>query len=391
MKVVNVKELTEQINKIIQSNINISTMIWGPPGLGKSSAFRQAAKENNMVFIDVRISQLAPTDLRGLPVPQEMLYGIYVGDAVDKEIKAALDNNNEAAINDLIARKRVTRDLSTVFAAPDFLPRQAPGGISPRVLLLLDEINQATPTMMTICQQLILDRCIGSYKLPDNVWIFAAGNRRSDQAAVNQMPSPTANRMLHLEVVPDVDIWIEYAESQGWMPNYVGTYLRQGGAKKLLDVPSRIEESPSFPSPRSWEMACHLINAGLDPSMAIGQEAANDLQTFKETGKAIDLDAILSGEHPPFPEESDAQLGVAMRLVGKVNTPGKLATALNYLPEGEITRAFLTQMINRLKQQNKIDLWWSHPDLTGNAVAAERITAYVAATSGHNRQQQAQA
>lgn len=46
----------------------ISTMIWGPPGIGKSSIVAQVAKAVGLDFIDVRLSQLAPTDLRGLPV-----------------------------------------------------------------------------------------------------------------------------------------------------------------------------------------------------------------------------------------------------------------------------------------------------------------------------------
>lgn len=43
-------------------------MIWGSPEISKSSIVSQVAKVNNLDFIDLRLSQLAPTDLRGLPV-----------------------------------------------------------------------------------------------------------------------------------------------------------------------------------------------------------------------------------------------------------------------------------------------------------------------------------
>ena len=64
----NPEELISFLEKLISENMKISTMIWGPPGIGKSSIVSEAAKKG-IDFIDLRLSQLAPTDLRGLPVP----------------------------------------------------------------------------------------------------------------------------------------------------------------------------------------------------------------------------------------------------------------------------------------------------------------------------------
>ena len=61
-------ELTAYLQQLVAQNLPISTMIWGPPGIGKSSIVAQVAKQTKLDFIDVRLSQLAPTDLRGLPV-----------------------------------------------------------------------------------------------------------------------------------------------------------------------------------------------------------------------------------------------------------------------------------------------------------------------------------
>ena len=41
-------------------------MIWGAPGIGKSSVVQSIANKNKLELIDLRISQLAPTDLRGI-------------------------------------------------------------------------------------------------------------------------------------------------------------------------------------------------------------------------------------------------------------------------------------------------------------------------------------
>ncbi|GHU30402.1 hypothetical protein AGMMS50256_17270 [Betaproteobacteria bacterium] len=55
-------------------NADLPLFIWGPPGIGKSDMVRQAAVQqgwlqDNKAFIDVRLSQMEPVDLRGLPVP----------------------------------------------------------------------------------------------------------------------------------------------------------------------------------------------------------------------------------------------------------------------------------------------------------------------------------
>ena len=64
-------QLKTYLNRLINQNIKISTMIWGAPGIGKSSIVSQLAQEQNIDFVDVRLSQLAPTDLRGLPVAED--------------------------------------------------------------------------------------------------------------------------------------------------------------------------------------------------------------------------------------------------------------------------------------------------------------------------------
>ncbi len=61
-------QLKTYLNQIVKQNIKISTMIWGAPGIGKSSIVSQIAQENNIDFVDVRLSQLAPTYLIGLAV-----------------------------------------------------------------------------------------------------------------------------------------------------------------------------------------------------------------------------------------------------------------------------------------------------------------------------------
>ena len=41
-------------------------MLWGPPGVGKSQMVAQVAEKHGMPVIDIRLSQMEPSDLRGI-------------------------------------------------------------------------------------------------------------------------------------------------------------------------------------------------------------------------------------------------------------------------------------------------------------------------------------
>ena len=159
-------DLADYLGALVRNRLMLSTMIWGPPGIGKSSIVAQTAEHHGLAFVDVRLSQLAPTDLRGLPVAEHGVSRWY---------------------------------------PPEFLPRDGAG------ILFLDELNLAPPAMQGMAQQLILDRRVGSYVVPEGWFIWAAGNRKEDRAAVFDMPAPLANRFLHLEVEPDFESFKAYA------------------------------------------------------------------------------------------------------------------------------------------------------------------------------------
>ena len=51
-------------------------MLWGPPGIGKSTIIRELTEELGIGFIDVRLAQREPVDIRGLPVPRDDRQGV---------------------------------------------------------------------------------------------------------------------------------------------------------------------------------------------------------------------------------------------------------------------------------------------------------------------------
>ncbi|MCI0474913.1 MAG: MoxR family ATPase [Anaerolineales bacterium] len=267
-------ELATFLDRLVHHRLKLSTMIWGPPGIGKSSIVAQTAAAHRLQFVDLRLSQLAPTDLRGLPV----------------------------------AAKGISR-----WYPPEFLPRQGRG------VLFLDEINLAPPTMQGMAQQLILDRRVGSYAVPAGWFIWAAGNRSEDRAAVFDMPAPLANRFLHLEVQPDFESFKNYALATNVHEHIIAFISFRPELLHKLDP-----QQPAWPSPRSWVMASHLHNVGLDITSAIGAAAATEFNAYTALYHSIpDLAQILRGEGDGivFPTEPSMRYATVVGLLTRAEEP----------------------------------------------------------------------
>lgn len=222
-------ELFNFLDRLISSVIMNAVMIWGPPGIGKSSVVAQVAAKNGMQLVDLRISQLAPTDLRGLPVPE-------------------------------------TEKGFATWYPPNFLPRDE----NSRGILFLDEINMAPPVVQGIAQQLVLDRRTGDYKLPDGWYIWAAGNRKSDGASVYEMKSPLANRFIHLSAKPDMDSYVDYMAARDYTPEVMAFLL--GNPELLHKMPVGGGSSLAWPSPRMWDEGdkLHYRKLPIEPAVGLG-------------------------------------------------------------------------------------------------------------------------
>ena len=193
--------------------------LWGPPGVGKSELIADLTTELGGVTVDLRLGQMEPTDLRGIP-----FYNKDIG---------KMD-----------------------WAEPIDLPSEEMAAQYPIVTLFLDEMNQAAPAVQAAAYQLILNRRLGKYKLPNNVVLVAAGNRESDKGVSFRMPTPLANRFVHLEVRVDYDSWNEWAVKHRVHKDVVG-YI--GFAKQdLMDFNPR-SSSRAFATPRSWSFVSQFL------------------------------------------------------------------------------------------------------------------------------------
>ena len=194
--------------------------LWGPPGIGKSDIIGQITNGlSKSHLIDIRLSLWDPTDIKGIPY------------------YSANDN-------------------TMAWAPPAELPTEEFAAQFDNIVLFLDEMNSAAPAVQAAAYQLILNRRVGQYKLPDNVLIVAAGNREADKGVTYRMPAPLANRFVHLELAVDFDDWFQWAVDNNIHQDVVG-YLTFA-KKDLYDFDPK-SPSRSFATPRSWSFVSELL------------------------------------------------------------------------------------------------------------------------------------
>ena len=189
--------------------------LWGAPGIGKSDIVKQIGDEQGREVIDVRLSLWEPTDIKGIPYYNSV--------------------------------------ENTMTWAP---PAELPTDPESTAILFLDELNSAAPATQAAAFQLVLNRRVGTYKLPKGVAIVAAGNRETDKGVTYRMPSPLANRFVHLELRTDFEDWHQWAVSNRIHEQVVGYIGFSKGDLYDFDPKSA---SKSFATPRSWSFVSELL------------------------------------------------------------------------------------------------------------------------------------
>lgn len=195
-------------------------MIQGSPGVGKSAIVHQIAEEYNLKVIDLRLSQCDPTDIMGFP--------------------------------SITGEKASYKPMDTFPIEGDTVPSGYSGW-----LLFLDEFNSAAPAVQAASYKLVLDREVGQHKLHKNVAIVCAGNRESDGAIVQSMSTALQSRLVHLDLVIDVDEWCNWAMSNG-IDHRITSYIKFKPSSLYTFKPDHTDKT--YACPRTWAFANRLID-----------------------------------------------------------------------------------------------------------------------------------
>jgi hypothetical protein len=309
-------QLTAALNVVIDKKR--PAFVWGPPGVGKSDVIKQLAEARGIEMRDVRLNLMDPTDIKGFPVPD-------------------------------------TKTKSMTWLPADFLPRKGEG------LLFLDEMNQAAPAVQAASYQLLLNRCIGDYKLPDGWAILAAGNRQSDRANAQRMPSALANRLVHLNYDVHLDDWCTWAMDHE-IPHEVVSFLRFR-PDLLAPAGAHLSGEQAFPTPRSWEFVSDLIKSTLSPDVelelfqgTIGNAAAGELKAFLQIHRELpSIDQVkMDPDGTPVSGSPAVNFAIAGALANaaSANVFGRFMKYVDRLPM-EFQVVFIRDAVRRTQGKGK--------------------------------------
>lgn len=255
-----------------------SVMLWGPPGVGKSQAVRQIAKEiedigKKVVVTDVRLLLFNPIDLRGIPTA-----------SADKKL--------------------------AVWLKPHILNMDE--GKNVINILFLDEITAAPQSVQAAAYQITLDRVVGEHKLPENCIVIAAGNRTTDKSVSYRMPKALSNRLMHIEIEGSFTSWKKWAVSSGINEKVLGFLSFRQNYLMCFDAGSN---DLAFATPRSWEMVSNILNhVDADVNEAypliaglVGTGVAVEFRTWAKVYNELpSIEDIFDGKNPPVPKNTDA-------------------------------------------------------------------------------------
>lgn len=257
---ISILELYENIDTLLDTDTPL--FIHGSPGIGKSYVVSEVAKKKGLELVDVRLSQMDPVDLRGIPS---------------------------------------IKDGQTLWMPPIFFPKDTDS----KGILFLDELNSAPPSVQAAIYQLVLDRKMGEYELPSGWRIICAGNRVSDKGVVFRLPAPLVNRMVHLHVEARFEEFKVFALQENFHHFIIG-FL--GFRPDLLSNELVIEDdaNPAFATPRSYAMLSDILKTNKSVENlssiiygTIGYSAGIEFVSYVKVYEELpDIVSIYRGEYP---------------------------------------------------------------------------------------------
>ena len=305
-----VDKLSKAYCAVIKKGLPVKTvpsvMLWGPPGVGKSQAVRQIAKEiegigKRVAVTDMRLLLFNPIDLRGIPTA-----------SADKKL--------------------------AVWLKPQILNMDE--GEDVVNILFLDEITAAPQSVQAAAYQITLDRVVGEHRLPENCIVIAAGNRTTDKSVAYRMPKALSNRLMHIEIEGSFTSWKKWAISSGINEKVLGFLSFRQNYLMCFDAASN---DLAFATPRAWEMVSNILNHVDDdineayPLIAglVGTGVAVEFRTWAKVYNELpSIEDIFDGKNPPVPKNTDAMYALVSSMTVYArehrNDMNRIANSIRY-------------------------------------------------------------
>lgn len=387
--------------------------VWGPPGISKSATATQVADQLGIAFIDVRLSQMDPADLRGMPYPAtvggveglewsaplvlprdldfQVVTEIPATETIIRFYNPKGDNEIHICTDPQVTVLAVSPDhvADTLHIGPDFFiailrdkqGQPVEGRITytvkgkARAIVALEEFNSANQTIQAASYQLILNRRVGNYLVPQGCHLVAMGNRETDKAIAYRISTALSNRFSHVEMEQNHPEWMRWATNVGAIHPDVTSFI--GIWEDYLFQFNPEDASKAFPTPRTWEFVSdymkdedELIRSGDEtPGKVLSSLIAGTVGVLaatmflahrRQVMELPDVSAILSGKLKKSSKPLDVSLASA------------LASRMFYQLQKEISAI-------KVKYNNDRRAWRKSPEYTEYCARGDNVFAFMIA------------
>ena len=306
LPVISTKTMKEVVELHVKEDGKRPLFFLGKGGIGKSKIVESITKEMGIGYIDIRLLLYTETDIKGIPYPDD-------------------------------------EKVYTVWLQNDILPREDRDG--KEGILVLDEITSAMKSVRTAVYQLLQERRLGNYVLPEGWRIVCLGNGEQDGGDFNGMEGNFANRCSMFKVEADSESFRRYGMNAGLNPMVLAYIGWAPGDLQTYNDDDITEDGLLFASPRSWEAVSDILNnvnkevTYLDEvriQSNIGTEVGEKFCTFiKFKESIVNIEEILTGKTSDIPKHTEA---VYMTVQNLVTAMAQVIKASDISQEEKITR-----------------------------------------------------
>lgn len=278
-------------------------MLHGRPGIGKTEIVQDLAAATGSNLVDLRLTTIDPADLRGLP---------YYDHATRK----------------------------TIWYRPEDLPDDP----ERPAILFLDELSAAAPTLQPTIYGLLQERRVGRHRLPDNVFLVAAGNTVEDGAVAYELGTALSDRLVHLLVRAEPADWVaSYAIPKDLHPAVIAFIRTRPDLLETTETALRRGETIAC-TPRSWARVSAILRAIPDRRQrdvliagTVGEAAAAEFAVIAgEISATVQVEAMIAAAPKDrarlYPASLHGLTALAYGLVARAD-PGSLPACIDVMAE----------------------------------------------------------
>lgn len=252
MKPSHIHSILDVAREIRKRGNTFNPLFVGPPGVGKSFIVQQWCQKNNLPFIDLRAAYLENVDMIGFPQVTT------------------------------VDGRQVTKHVT-----PEFWPAGGEG------VLLMEEVNRGTTSVMNTFMQLLTDDKIHNYTFPKG-WIkVGCINPETEQYDVNSMDAALKNRFQIFEIEYDKNDFISYMKAKGFDRSIV-QFVESGLWQYSRPESIGNKAGDKYVSPRTIEQLNSVVQCGFPQEIefniyesVLGKNVGRSYYSFKNNERPV--------------------------------------------------------------------------------------------------------